>query len=319
MRYLFDLTNIDEIKHNIHWCVRDPSKAKGTVWSMAAAYAHCFSYSYEYLTLFIEEININFGWYPDIKYYVPLPTPTIVEFLDILEFRKLELKRILEGTTSDEKHYVDRRYGDGWKHWHWPEEWGVDWNNHICGQDGIIEERLRDTLVDTETAIRVQKFIHEKSRCDFEQEEGIIIELLMFGDSSQALKTIRSKINDAKTLAICDPYIFNTLDRSIDDYIKRLISVMPIKTLEKLRIFYVAKKNNVAHAAEYELKKQLSKTNIEIKTKAIQHLHDRVWIVNSDTAFVVGTSFNSIGNKLAFMLDLPKPDLEAFMKHLPNS
>jgi hypothetical protein len=49
------------------------------------------------------------------------------------------------------------------------------------------------------------------------------------------------------------------------------------------------------------------------KTKTI---HDRVWIVEGRKAFVVGTSFQGIGNKFSFILDIPNVDLEIFNLHL---
>jgi hypothetical protein len=300
----FDLTNIDEAKHDLMWHVRDPSQAKGTVWSLAAAYAHCFSYSYEYLTLFIEQRNVNFGWYSDIKYYVPLPTPKIGEFLDILEFRRLELKRVLEGTTRDEKNDVE------WNEWHWPKEWDVQWNYY-----GLVDRPIKELLRDTENAIRVQKFIYEKSRYDFEQ---VMFGRLVFDDRSNALTTIQSRISNAETLVLCDPYIFNFKLKNIttSEYIRILISIMPTCTLKKLDIFHGDYPVNHASEAERELRCQLNNTNIEINININKLLHDRVWIVNSDNAFVVGTSFNSIGDKLAFMLELPDSDLKEFIKHL---
>ncbi len=49
------------------------------------------------------------------------------------------------------------------------------------------------------------------------------------------------------------------------------------------------------------------------RTKTI---HDRVWIVEGRKAFVVGTSFQGIGNKFSFILDLPNEDLEKFNIYL---
>ncbi len=47
-------------------------------------------------------------------------------------------------------------------------------------------------------------------------------------------------------------------------------------------------------------------------------MHDRVWIKDGNRAKVVGTSFNGLGKKLAFILNLPESDLRAFQTQLPR-
>ena len=55
---------------------------------------------------------------------------------------------------------------------------------------------------------------------------------------------------------------------------------------------------------------------VSLKLFVDYSLHDRVWIVNDNHAFIVGTSFGSIGKKVAFIIDLPNDDYISFKKHL---
>jgi hypothetical protein len=47
-------------------------------------------------------------------------------------------------------------------------------------------------------------------------------------------------------------------------------------------------------------------------------LHDRVWIADHERAFTVGTSFNGIGSRCAFILELPSEDRRAFIRELAS-
>ena len=45
-------------------------------------------------------------------------------------------------------------------------------------------------------------------------------------------------------------------------------------------------------------------------------VHDRVWIADRKRGLVVGTSFNGLGSRAAFLLPLPDPDLVAVLEYL---
>lgn len=63
--------------------------------------------------------------------------------------------------------------------------------------------------------------------------------------------------------------------------------------------------------SQFAKKKNICLANYETK-----EIHDRVWIKDKSRGWVVGTSFNGLGNKLAFLLDLPHDDLVKFLDEL---
>lgn len=127
-------------------------------------------------------------------------------------------------------------------------------------------------------------------------------------------RTLKGLLKDANSLTICDPYLFNKpVSLRDDEYVKELVSVLPVDTLVKLDIFYrtVADTN-----VTWIFAKLIKGHGIHLERYPTQAIHDRVWIVDGCRGFVVGTSFGGIGNKLAFILDLPDEDLTEFKKFL---
>jgi hypothetical protein len=47
-----------------------------------------------------------------------------------------------------------------------------------------------------------------------------------------------------------------------------------------------------------------------------EEIHDRVWLKDETDAVVVGTSFNGLGNKCAFLLNLEAADASSFSAEL---
>ena len=135
--------------------------------------------------------------------------------------------------------------------------------------------------------------------------------------SRSAKETLRSKLRGAGTLIVCDPYLL-TLPRGIKakEYIHDLMSVLPLKTLRHLDI--VLDKTRESPGVRLELSRQWPKS-VTLQLFDDSSIHDRVWIIDEHSAFVVGTSFGGIGKKLAFLLRLPPDDLENFKKYLQRS
>ncbi len=133
------------------------------------------------------------------------------------------------------------------------------------------------------------------------------------GGKLSAVNILKIKLTDAKEVTICDPYFFNKAKGTKDDeYIESLISILPLKTLKKVNIFY--QKNEIDILRNF--RRRIQSHNILINMYRTKTIHDRVWIVEGRKAFVVGTSFQSIGNSFSFILDIPNVDLEIFNLHL---
>jgi hypothetical protein len=131
-----------------------------------------------------------------------------------------------------------------------------------------------------------------------------------------AKKALGKRLLNCEKLTICDPYFFFIPDYlTAKEYVAQFISTIPLKMLRVLNIVYNGKKRS---EVIQEFKRQIP-SFISLKLFVDYSLHDRVWIVNDNYAFIVGTSFGSIGNKVAFIVDLPSDDFSSFKKHLSKA
>lgn len=128
---------------------------------------------------------------------------------------------------------------------------------------------------------------------------------------------ITSWLAGTNKLTISDPYFFsfsgpNKVFRTQAQYVEWLIDFIP-KKIEKLEVFHLPGPNRRIYSsiAEYCRKKGISLQNHETN-----EIHDRVLIKNDKDAKAIGTSFGGLGNKIAFVLDLPEEDLQAFRREL---
>ena len=177
-------------------------------------------------------------------------------------------------------------------------------------------------------------------------------------DRNEALKSITNRVKDATKLVIYDPYIFpedrkpprsklrgivsgkvlkgggspqtpagysspqqaggHPGKSSNDNYLSELISVFPEK-LSTLILFYSKDRCNQELRDKF-IEKCSNCFDIyyfECKN-SMRQMHDRIWIVNDETSFSTGTSFNSIGSNVSFMNALPADDLYSFKELLLN-
>src|SRR5690606_26053505 len=128
------------------------------------------------------------------------------------------------------------------------------------------------------------------------------------------LKEIRDFTKNARSLIVIDPYIFGGKNDVADRYIEEFKKSSRIdnQNLERLHLIYSSKHGNTK-AIKTGIKKLAQKNNCVITSCDTEEIHDRIWIKNNNDAIVVGTSFGGIGNRVCFILELPKYDLEALM------
>lgn len=149
-----------------------------------------------------------------------------------------------------------------------------------------------------------------------------------------ALKSLKKRITNAKSLIICDPYILSSGKGPDEDYVKELVDILP-ETLETLALVHSNKKANGKlleelenaidekmngnDGIEGESTEHIQGKKIEVHIFENDTIHDRVWIIDSKQAFVTGTSFNSIGYQLSFILKLDKDDFLGFFEYLKTN
>jgi len=149
------------------------------------------------------------------------------------------------------------------------------------------------------------------------EEGGNAIQLMTnTGDTArkEAIEYLHEGLSGAKQLVICDPYflISNSKTSNID-YLSGINEVIP-KTVKNIELYVKPRKRDADVAAKFT--KLCKDRKIKLICRKTNELHDRVWIVDSKYAFVIGASFNGLGNKCAFILELPEEDRRNFIKEL---
>ncbi|MNT57386.1 hypothetical protein D3C86_1693840 [compost metagenome] len=118
----------------------------------------------------------------------------------------------------------------------------------------------------------------------------------------------------AKSLSICDPYFLKKpKDAPPAQAAAEFIGILPT-TLQSLNL-YVKPRIRDKDFSDY-LNSMLKERGVKLLVRKTEDVHDRVWVKDYEEAFVVGTSFNGLGNKCAFILDLPSEDRKQFIYSL---
>ncbi|RFP62251.1 MAG: hypothetical protein BJG00_003790 [Limnothrix sp. CACIAM 69d] len=134
------------------------------------------------------------------------------------------------------------------------------------------------------------------------------------GAREEAILDLRGMLSGAKHLTICDPYFLQSNNKiSKEDYVAEIGSVIP-STVKNIELYVKLRKRDAVVADG--ISKICRDRGIRLDCRKTDELHDRVWIVDSSRAFVVGASFNGLGNKCAFILELPEEDRRNFMREI---
>lgn len=111
-------------------------KLKAELYSFIVAHCDSFCFNYEFLNDLLKRFAAS-G-------FKPISTPTLLEYLELLEFRESEQKRVLSG-------------GD--PHWQWLSDWGAkpSWNSYVFESTGGGEAEKTAQLEATQRGILVHK------------------------------------------------------------------------------------------------------------------------------------------------------------------
>lgn len=182
--------------------------------------------------------------------------------------------------------------------WYWfPSERPEAQLDHIAQRLSAIEGRLEGA----------------RCRAPAPDEDHSLAYLVTGVDGDKGHDDLRSWLHDCHTLEIADPYFFQMGSyRNPHQLIEEFHGLMPV-CLRRVTIYHKPKphprlfESFAAYMRNLDIKMQLFSTTV---------LHDRVWIKNGNSAKVVGTSFNGLGCKLAFILNLPESDRNAFREQM---
>lgn len=190
----------------------------------------------------------------------------------------------------------------------------------------IRKERFKYPLWDEEFECRLHRLDQKVdallerpiSTCRMAGEEGnnVLQFLTRVGEAARtdAIDYMNDGFSGAKQLVICDPYfLLSNTKNSKADYLAGIDDVIP-KTVKTIDLYVKPKKRDTEVADGFT--KLCQDRGIKLTCRRTDELHDRVWIVDSTRAFVVGASFNGLGNKCAFILELPEEDRRKFIREV---
>jgi hypothetical protein len=166
---------------------------------------------------------------------------------------------------------------------------------------------------------------HKNFQCRFSKETQERLEYMTNPTSGnpkeeekKALKEIKTFTKGGKELIFIDPYVYGgkTQDAQahIDDF--KICSSIDSSTT-KINIIYSSKHGHTT-AIKSGIRDLASNHNCTLVTHDSEKIHDRIWIKDGKEAIVVGTSLGGLGKSLAFILPLPKGDLDTLLTYLNN-
>lgn len=120
--------------------------------------------------------------------------------------------------------------------------------------------------------------------------------------------------HDVQHITICDPYfLLPARHKPVVDYATELDQVFP-DSLRSLELFV---KPSTRDGEVGDLLNAFCEAhNIAVAVYETNEIHDRIWIKDTFSAYIVGTSFNGLGHKFSFILPLPNEDLKQFQQEL---
>jgi len=167
---------------------------------------------------------------------------------------------------------------------------------------------------------QANRVVYINKRCALDRtDDGTLHFLTLPGQRAGGLSELRDFTRNAVDLIIVDPYIFNgRAERGIDiaENFKKSARVCG-RWLK--RIHFVYDPSQTTRAVKSRILKTLKDESIVASSCESKLIHDRVWIADRKRALVVGTSFNGLGGRAAFLLPLPDSDLLEFLKFLDEN
>jgi sulfur carrier protein ThiS len=137
------------------------------------------------------------------------------------------------------------------------------------------------------------------------------------GHISESIRQLRKFTSGATELILIDPYILKPRNGEPESsYVNALVNCvdLPSAALRQLHIIYSWWHHN--RSVLHRLSERCVHHGCGLTYKHDGTIHDRVWIKDRKKAIAVGGSFNTVGGRLTFVLDLPESDLEFLMEFL---
>jgi hypothetical protein len=138
---------------------------------------------------------------------------------------------------------------------------------------------------------------------------------------ADGLREIRDFTRDAERLVMIDPYAYGGEGaEKATSYVDELAKAARIdsSSLKALHIIYSSKHGQTKAIIE-GIAARAACAGVKLTDCDTDTIHDRMWIADRARGLVVGTSFGGIGNRAAFLLDLPELDLKHVLEFIDSN
>lgn len=104
------------------------------------------------------------------------------------------------------------------------------------------------------------------------------------------------------------------------EYVQEFAKASRISSTQVRRIHIVfnSRMGNTRQIKQ-DIKNLASENGVRFTETDTDLIHDRIWIADRKRAIVVGTSLGGLGNRMAFILQLPRYDLNALLEYLDEN
>ena len=196
----------------------------------------------------------------------------------------------------------------------------LEWTDKSKSEAEIIEYIKRNykmELTEITATVDFSKFLQKFSdgQIDGVKREPITEEVLgadiqtkdIYEKITAYLNNIKSNVTETK-LIITDPWLLQIDETQMKD----LIDILKVVGVTDLTV-YTEKKGN-----KDNFEKKLEECGIKFTIYKTDMFHDRFWIIG-EKGIVVGTSFNSIGKKIALLDYISDEDVKTIRKYIDDN
>jgi hypothetical protein len=162
--------------------------------------------------------------------------------------------------------------------------------------------------------------VYINRRCALDRDnEGNLGLVTLPGQRALGLKELRDFTVEAESLIVVDPFVFSGNKASAKVIAAEFERTARVAGKWLKRVHFIYDQSHMTNSVKAEIEGALAENNVRSTRCHSDVIHDRLWIADRSRAIVVGTSFNGIGGRAAFLLPLPEPDLNALLEFLDEN
>lgn len=135
------------------------------------------------------------------------------------------------------------------------------------------------------------------------------------GSRPAAIRELRDFTREAQRLIVIDPYIYSGKKTEAEERAEEFAKAASMgKVLRDLHVVFDPERSTKRVRTQF--KRAARERGVKVSEQESTEIHDRIWIADRRRGLVVGTSLGGLGGRLAFLLPLPQPDLQALLEFL---